>query len=87
MVARVRLCLRHGRGSNGRRVVSRGAVAHPPFYLPVLCPPQFIKEMADKFNLILVDTLKGEYPMVAQPVPTWRGSVSRSQGSNRADLR
>jgi hypothetical protein len=28
-----------------------------------------MKEMADKFNLTLVDTLKGSYPIVAQPGP------------------
>ena len=31
--------------------------------------PQFMKEMADKFNLELVNTLKGSYPIVAQPGP------------------
>ena len=31
--------------------------------------PEFMKEMADKFNLALVDALKGSYPIVAQPAP------------------
>ena len=31
--------------------------------------PEFMKEMADKFNLALVEALKGSYPIVAQPAP------------------
>jgi len=31
--------------------------------------PEFMKEMADKFNKTLVDTLKDSYPIVAEPGP------------------
>jgi len=31
--------------------------------------PEFMKEMADKFNKTLVDTMKGSYPIVAEPGP------------------
>ena len=31
--------------------------------------PEFMKEMSDKFNKTLVDTLKGSYPIVSEPGP------------------
>jgi len=31
--------------------------------------PEFMKEMADKFNKTIVDTMKGSYPIVAEPAP------------------
>ncbi|HEY3277663.1 MAG TPA: DUF3313 domain-containing protein [Syntrophorhabdaceae bacterium] len=31
--------------------------------------PQFMKEMADKFNQVFVDTMKDAYPIVAEPGP------------------